>query len=345
MEYGHYRSLTALVSSADDGRMDSWLSLGALGVVAVGFASGILSGMFGVGGAVLTTPGIRVLGASPIAAVGSTVPAILPGAVSGTIRYARAGLVNWRIGVVCGCSGTVLAIAGAHVAHRVNAHGLMVLTAVLLGWSGVNVARSGRHTAVPALAVPAGAHDVGGERVGAAGHALDPVAGVDAGERVEPMETVEPVEPVQTAAGTIAAARTSGGDARTLPTRTHVATGTLVVVGAVSGFLAGLLGVGGGVVMMPAFTNVLRIPVKEAVASSLVAVFVFSVPALGTHAVLGHIDWWFATLLIVGVVPGAQVGSHLTLAASDRTVRTLFGVFLVVLATAYGAGELAALRT
>ncbi len=60
--------------------------LDAIAVVLVGVASGVLSGMFGVGGAVITTPGVRVLGATPIEAVGSTIPAILPSAASGTLR-------------------------------------------------------------------------------------------------------------------------------------------------------------------------------------------------------------------------------------------------------------------
>jgi uncharacterized membrane protein YfcA len=119
-------------------------------------------------------------------------------------------------------------------------------------------------------------------------------------------------------------------------------TGFLAVVGAGSGFLAGFLGVGGGVVMMPVFTSVLKVPIKEAVASSLVAVALFSVPALVTHAALGNINWGYALPLAVGTVPGAQVGSRLTLGSSDRVVRTLFGVLLVVLAVVYGVSELLA---
>ena len=93
--------------------MDPQLVLLTLGVVVVGFGSGVLSGMFGVGGAVLTTPGIRALGATPLAAIGSTVPPIIPGAISGAYRYAKAGLVDWRVGVACGIAGAVAAVAGA----------------------------------------------------------------------------------------------------------------------------------------------------------------------------------------------------------------------------------------
>ena len=116
----------------------------------------------------------------------------------------------------------------------------------------------------------------------------------------------------------------------------------LAVIGASSGFVAGLLGVGGGVIMLPVFTRVLRVPVKEAVASSLVAVAIFSIPALVTHAVLGNINWAYALLLTIGVIPGAQIGARVTVGASDRTVRTIAGAFFVVLAVVYGVSEIVA---
>jgi uncharacterized membrane protein YfcA len=260
----------------------------ALAVFALGVGAGVLSGMLGIGGAVITTPGIRVLGATPLEAVGSTVPAILPSALSGTWRYARAGMVDWRIGGICGVTGSVLAVGGAWVSDLVNPHLLMVLTAILLGWSGVSTVRSGRRV------------------------------------RAEPEPALVSLEPVIT-------------------TRAHTGAAMLTLVGSGAGFLAGLLGVGGGIVLMPAFTVVLRIPIKEAVASSLVAVAIFSVPALVTHVALGHVNWWYALLLMAGGAPGAQIGSHLTLGASDRTVRLVFGAFMVVVAAIYGTAELLAL--
>jgi len=186
----------------------------------------------------------------------------------------------------------------------VSAGGLMVFTAVLLAWSGVSIFRSGRRSSVAAGTATA----------------TSPVV-VDAEEEVAAVRADQP----------------------STPTHTDVAWPVLALVGALAGFLAGLLGVGGGIVMMPAFTSVLRIPIKEAVASSLVAVAIFSVPALLTHIVLDHVNWTFALLLTVGVIPGAQVGSTLTLGATDRTVRVLFGAFLVVVAGVYGTIELLAL--
>ena len=276
-------------------------SLRALGVVAVGFVSGVLSGMFGVGGAVLTTPGIRVLGATAVQAIGSTIPPMLPGAVSGTIRYARKGLVDWRVALVCGGPGALLALAGAATSAVVNAHVLMIVTAALMGWTAWRTARG------PETGAGSGAHP--------------------------------PPGPAR--AGGPGAAAGGGPQAEADDPRPSLL--SLVVVGAFAGYLAGLLGIGGGIVMLPAFTTVLRLPIKTAVASSLVAVAIFSVPAMIGQALLGHVDWAYALLLAVGVVPGAQIGSAVTVGASAVHTRVLVAAFLGLLAVVYGVTEAVAL--
>jgi uncharacterized membrane protein YfcA len=235
-----------------------------------------------------------VLGATPIEAVGSTVPAILPGAISGAYRYAKAGLVDWTLALSLGISGAVFALGGAWLSDVVDGRLLMVLTAVLMLWSGVSVVRGGDRARVAAAAAAERERD-GRERDGR-----------------EPQD----------------------GDRSIW---------LLGLVGAGSGFVAGLLGVGGGIVMVPAMAGPLGIPMKKAVASSLVAVAIFSVPALVAHIALGHVDWLFALPLMLGVVPGAQVGARLTIGASEQTVRRWFGVLVIVVACIYGGTELVAL--
>lgn len=110
----------------------------------LGVLSGVLSGAFGVGGAIISTPGIRLLGASAYVAVGSTLPSIIPGAVAGTLRYRREGLVDWRILAIAAPGGVVGAVGGSLLSHSVpgEGHWLMVLTAILLAITAVRMARS-----------------------------------------------------------------------------------------------------------------------------------------------------------------------------------------------------------
>jgi uncharacterized membrane protein YfcA len=113
----------------------------------------------------------------------------------------------------------------------------------------------------------------------------------------------------------------------------------LASLGALGGFVAGLLGVGGGIIVVPVLTGPLHIPMRRAVASSLVAVAIYQVPALATHIWLGHVNWALALPLMAGVIPGAQVGARLTIGSSDRTIRILFAFMVVAVAIVYGLTE------
>src|SRR5438270_11109254 len=96
-----------------------------------------MSAAFGVGGATISTPGIRVLGASAFVAVGTTLPSILPSALSGAARYAPEGLVRWWAVSIAAPIGIVGTVGGSLLSHAVpgDGHWLMILTAGLLGVS------------------------------------------------------------------------------------------------------------------------------------------------------------------------------------------------------------------
>ena len=77
----------------------------------------------------------------------------------------------------------------------------------------------------------------------------------------------------------------------------------LAVIGIAAGALSGLLGIGGGILMVPAFSAWVGMPLKETIATSLACVGIFAIPGTLTHWYLGHIDWTFAIALAVGVDP------------------------------------------
>jgi len=117
----------------------------------------------------------------------------------------------------------------------------------------------------------------------------------------------------------------------------------LAAVGTLAGLLSGLLGIGGGVVMVPGFTQIAGFSLKRAIATSLACVGILAVPGTITHALLGNVDWRFALLLTVGMIPGARLGAALTIRAEDRRLRMVVGLFLSATAIAYAAGEIASL--
>jgi uncharacterized membrane protein YfcA len=261
--------------------------------VAAGVATGVLSAAFGVGGAVISTPAIRALGATATIAVGTTLPSIIPSAAAGTMRYARSGLIDRRLVAWTAPAGIVAAVGGSALSEVVpgNGHWLMVLTALLLGFTAWRMARQTDDA-------PTGDAESDEELVR--------TQAVRRGRRDKPL--------------------------------------VLVSIGALAGVMSGLLGVGGGIVMVPAFTELAGIPIKTTIASSLACVGLFAIPGTITHALLGGVDWRFALFLSVGVVPGARLGAVAAIRAGDRRLRNAVALFLGAVAVIYLGGELLALR-
>jgi uncharacterized protein len=266
-------------------------------VLIAGFFTGVLSGMFGVGGAVVSTPAIRALGATPVEAIGSTLPSIIPSAISGSLRYHRDGLIHLRVVLWTALVGCGAAVVGALLVDLIpgNGHLLMILTAALLAFTAYRTGQS------PKRPDPADAEE------------LPPAEDPDFAD----------VEP---------------------PTaHARMEWWRLGVIGLAAGLLSGLLGVGGGILMVPAFVGWVRLPIKEAVGCSLACVGILAVPGTITHALLGHIDWAFALPLCIAVIPGARVGAHLAIRSSDRALRLSVAIVLGSIAVIYAAGEIIAL--
>lgn len=107
-----------------------------------------------------------------------------------------------------------------------------------------------------------------------------------------------------------------------------------------AGFLSGLLGIGGGLIMVPVLAGIFGMPIKRALGTSLVAIVALVVPGTIVHTALGNVHWGLFLALALGSVPGARIGAKLALAAAERTLRIVVGSGLGLLAAFYGVREL-----
>ncbi len=82
----------------------------------------------------------------------------------------------------------------------------------------------------------------------------------------------------------------------------------VVATGVGAGFLSGLFGVGGGLVIVPALMAVLGMDQRRASATSLAAIIVTAAVGSGTYALHGEVSWAGGALLVVGALVGSQIG-------------------------------------
>ncbi len=114
----------------------------------------------------------------------------------------------------------------------------------------------------------------------------------------------------------------------------------LLCLGLCTGYLAGLLGIGGGMLMVPFMTVILAAKgfpevhiVKMAVATSLATICFTSLSSVRAHHQRGAVLWPVALSLAPGIVIGSMVGAHVAVALPAKVLAVLFAVFVAFSAT------------
>lgn len=105
---------------------------------------------------------------------------------------------------------------------------------------------------------------------------------------------------------------------------------TCLGIGIVSGIIAALCGVGGGVVMVPAFVMLLGLPQKTAVATSLAIIIPTALMATTQNVRSGFVDWKVAVITAISASLFAYFGAGWLKTMSNDTLTRIFGTVLVV---------------
>jgi uncharacterized membrane protein YfcA len=102
----------------------------------------------------------------------------------------------------------------------------------------------------------------------------------------------------------------------------------LAAIGGAGGVLSGLLGVGGGIVMVPLLVLWAGYRQREAHAMSLGAIIPISLASVVTYGVAGKVRIEFAIALALGSIAGARLGARLLARIEERPLKVVFGLFL-----------------
>lgn len=114
----------------------------------------------------------------------------------------------------------------------------------------------------------------------------------------------------------------------------------VIVAGGTIGFASGLLANGGGFLLVPLFIVVLGLEIPMAIGTSLWVASLLTIPTLGTHILMGGIDWSVSGLFTLGLVPGALAGGLVAQQVPADRMRWVLGAFLVAFASWFLANQL-----
>jgi len=103
-------------------------------------------------------------------------------------------------------------------------------------------------------------------------------------------------------------------------------------IGLVAGVLAGLFGVGGGILFVPTLTLVLGLTQLHAEASSLLAILPTAVAGAWRQRRYGNVRWRPALILGLSAVIGVEAGVQIAEALPEHALRRLFGVLMLAVA-------------
>lgn len=105
-----------------------------------------------------------------------------------------------------------------------------------------------------------------------------------------------------------------------------------VGVGLVTGFMSGMLGIGGGMVMVPAMVLLLGVPQQTAQGVSLAAMLPTALTGMAIHRAMGNVDMIAGKWVGLGAIAGALAGANVAVRVSPYSLKLAFGVFLVIMA-------------
>ena len=276
------------------------LAVNGLVIILLGAITGILSGIFGVGGGFLTTPLLIFYGIPPTVAAASTATTVTGASVSGLFAYSRRNGVDYQMGAVLITGGIVGTLIGSGVFNLLQSIGqidtvINVLYVVLLGTIGSLMGR---------------------ESLQALRHkGSDPRRA--AKRRHHPLVSSLPMR------------------WRFYRSGLYISPFAPLILGVVIGILTTLMGVGGGFILVPAMLYLLGMSAGVVVGTSLFQILFTTMAATMMHALTTHaVDLVLGALLLLGSVTGAQVGAKIAITAKPEMLRLILAAIVLAVAIA-----------
>jgi hypothetical protein len=273
-------------------------------LVLVGFTVGIVGGFIGVGGGYMVTPALIVFGFPGYMASGIDMTHIAGKGIVSTVRHRQLGNIDWTLALSM-VAGTMLGVE-IGVRTLVYFKKLGISGVVLLLTSVVVMFTLFLYTQFETRRAHKKMEEMSKE-------------GKSLGRELQTSSLPKFFQRIPLAP--IVRCRTA---------RVVVSMWVIVVVGAVTGFLAGFLGVGGGFIRVPALVYLVGSSTHIAVGTDLVEIVFSGGYGALRHSIEGHVDMMAVLFMISGAMVGAQFGSIATSFVRGPAIRYILSYSLIL---------------
>ncbi len=275
------------------------LSVNGLIIVALGGLTGILSGLFGVGGGFLTTPLLIFYGVPPTVAAASASTQVTGASVSGVLAHSKRKGVDYKLGGVTVVGGLFGAGIGALLFRFFQSVGqidvvINILYVVMLGTIGSLMAKEAMESIRPS-----------------------PQADTRRApkRRHHPLVTALPLR------------------WRFYSSGLYISPLAPLILGVIVGILTMLMGVGGGFILVPAMLYILGMSANVVVGTSLFNILFVTIATTMMHALTTQaVDIVLAAFLLIGSVTGAQMGTQIAQKVKPEWLRLILAVVVLLVA-------------
>ena len=267
---------------------------------AVGFVGGLVSGFIGSGGAFVLTPGMMSLGVPGLVAVASNMCHKFPKALVGSIKRAKYGQVDLKLGIVLGISAEAGVLYGAHIQEGIKKS---------FGDAGSNLYVSVAFVVILAV--------VGGFILR------------DAWKTYRSGNMHEEEEKVTKLARWVQSVNIPGTMVYFKSLNAKVSVLFTIPLGFATGMLAATIAVG-GFIGVPSMIYVLGAPSLMASATELVIAFVMGLGGSFKYALHGLVDIRLAMIILAGSLFGIQLGAIGTTYVKPFMIKVVMGIIMVI---------------
>ncbi|MDA8140444.1 MAG: sulfite exporter TauE/SafE family protein [Desulfobacteraceae bacterium] len=267
------------------------------GLVLIGFSVGTIGGFFGMGGAWMVTPGLNILGFPMAFAIGTDIAHIAGKSMVSTIRHSKFGNVDYKLGFIM-IIGTMIGIeCGAQIVMWLERLGQVgpVVRWVYVGFLFL--------ISLMVFSDYAKAHKKKKQGI------VEGEKGVEGFTWYKTLHKIKIPPMVHFKASGI-----------------YCSAWLPILVSFTTGVLAGFLGIGGGLLRMPALIYFIGVPTHIAVGTDLFEVMISGLYGAFTYTLKGRIELVAVFVMLTGAAIGAQIGTVATKYAKGYGIRLAFGV-------------------